>query len=716
VTEDGAGNLVFTFTRVGVTGGALTVDFAVGGTAVFGTDYAVSGAASFSSSAGTVNFAPGSASATVTVDPVADSTAEFNETVQLTVTSGSNYHAASPVSASGFINDDDSNVSVAVSPASMKEDAPGGLVFTFTRSGLTTNAVTVNFTVGGTENFPGAYAQSGAATFTTTAGTVAMAAGATTATVTVDPNADFALEPDRTVILTVTGGSGYTVGSPVSATATIENDDTLVSVSVAPSSVMEDGAANLVFTFTRAGVTDVPLTANFSVGGTAALSSDYAVTGAGSINASAGTVFFPTGVTTASVTVDPVADTVVEPDETVILTPTAGTGYQPVAPATGTITADDTDVTVYVAETQVTEDGIVPLYFSFTRSGVISNALTVNFTVGGTAGFGSDFTQSGAASFSSTAGSVTFAAGNAFAAVSLDPTADATPEPDETVTLTIITGSGYLPGFTATYTGTIVNDDFPPEIAVEQPSGSGLTSGVSTSAFGPVLVNAPATKTFTIRNLGTVPLTGTGVSVSGANAGRFSFTQPAATVNGGGSATFTLTFTPIATGSQSATLQIASNDSDENPFSISLTGTGSTARQLFDIYASAGGLSGLNAEPGAIPSNDGVANLLKYAFNMNAAGVDVRTLVPGTGTAGLPVVRYISGTSPVIRYEFIRRKNSGLTYTPRQSSGLTTGSWQAATGTNTVTQMDATWERVVIEQPYSVGTARRFLQMQVNLE
>ena len=38
-TEDGAGNLVYTFTRNGVTTGALTVNFSIGGTATFNTDY-----------------------------------------------------------------------------------------------------------------------------------------------------------------------------------------------------------------------------------------------------------------------------------------------------------------------------------------------------------------------------------------------------------------------------------------------------------------------------------------------------------------------------------------------------------------------------------------------------------------------------------------------------------------------------------------------------
>ncbi len=48
-TEDGAGNLVYTFTRNGVTTGALTANFTINGTATFNTDYTQTGAATFRS-------------------------------------------------------------------------------------------------------------------------------------------------------------------------------------------------------------------------------------------------------------------------------------------------------------------------------------------------------------------------------------------------------------------------------------------------------------------------------------------------------------------------------------------------------------------------------------------------------------------------------------------------------------------------------------------
>src|SRR6185436_18405820 len=205
-----------------------------------------------------------------------------------------------------------------------------------------------------------------------------------------------------TVILTVVAGTGYHVGAPSSATGTITNDDTDVSVAVAPSSTLEDGAGNLVFTFTRAGVTTGALTANFTIGGTATFNTDYTETGATSFTPSTGTVQFAAGSSTATVTVDPTPDTTVEPDDTVVLTVAAGTGYNIAAAnssATGTITNDDTDVSVAVAPASVAEDGATNLVYTFTRNGVTAGPLTANFTIGGTATFNNDYTQTGAATF-----------------------------------------------------------------------------------------------------------------------------------------------------------------------------------------------------------------------------------------------------------------------------------------------------------------------------
>ncbi len=131
-------------------------------------------------------------------------------------------------------------------------------------------------------------------------------------------------------------------------------------------------------------------------------------------------------------------------------------------------------------------------------------------------------------------------------------------------------------GSVKTYTIT-VNRENTPEIAVEQPAGIDLTSGAATIAFGNVAVgNSSGAKTFVIRNPGAASLTGVAVTKDGTQNGDFvvDSSSLSTAVPSRGSTTFTVTFTPGATGARSATLHIASNDADENPFDIALTGTG----------------------------------------------------------------------------------------------------------------------------------------------
>ena len=135
---------------------------------------------------------------------------------------------------------------------------------------------------------------------------------------------------------------------------------------------------------------------------------------------------------------------------------------------------------------------------------------------------------------------------------------------------------------------------------------------------------------------------------------------------------------------------------------------------VFNSWAATAGLTGPNAALTATPFSDGVENLLKYAFNMNASGPDVAVLGTG-GSSGLPQISVdTSGTEPVLKVEFLRRKSSGLIYTPQRSDSL--GVFSAMTGTQTVTFINAQWERVTVEEPAPPATApSAFARVQVSL-
>jgi hypothetical protein len=223
-------------------------------------------------------------------------------------------------------------------------------------------------------------------------------------------------------------------------------------------SVGEDGSNNLVYTFSRSEPRTSALTVNYTLAGSATLGTDY--TGIAATPATK-TITFAAGVATATLTVDPTADTTIEPDETVALTLAAGTGYTigTTAAVVGTILDDDQIVSLAVAPASSSEDGSGNLIYTFSRNanGALNRALTVNYTLAGSATLGTDYTGIAATPATKT---ITFAAGVATATLTVDPTADTTIEPYETVALTLAAGTGYTIGTTAAVVGTITNDDF----------------------------------------------------------------------------------------------------------------------------------------------------------------------------------------------------------------------------------------------------------------
>lgn len=98
-----------------------------------------------------------------------------------------------------------------------------------------------------------------------------------------------------------------------------------------------------------------------------------------------------------------------------------------------------------------------------------------------------------------------------------------------------------------------------------------------TVAFTNQLIgSSSATKSFTLKNSGTAPLVISSVSTFGGNAAEFTVNTSGmlASVPSGSLTTFSVTFTPTATGARMTTLRISNNDSDEAVFDITLSSTG----------------------------------------------------------------------------------------------------------------------------------------------
>ena len=107
------------------------------------------------------------------------------------------------------------------------------------------------------------------------------------------------------------------------------------------------------------------------------------------------------------------------------------------------------------------------------------------------------------------------------------------------------------------------------------PANSDLKNGTKRT-FGTVKTGSTgAAKTFTLRNTGKAPLTGIRFSKSGTHAAEFLVDAPATTrLDPGKSTSFKVRFKPKAKGTRTAVLKINSNDKDENPFDIKVSGQG----------------------------------------------------------------------------------------------------------------------------------------------
>ena len=126
--------------------------------------------------------------------------------------------------------------------------------------------------------------------------------------------------------------------------------------------------------------------------------------------------------------------------------------------------------------------------------------------------------------------------------------------------------------------------------------------------------------------------------------------------------------------------------------------------------------------PDADPDGDGVANLLEFAFNLDPTFAEPAVMIAGTGTRGLPLVRLetVAEGDQRLTVEFVRRtaaSGSGLTYAVQFATDLAAGDWQAG-GTESVTAINARWERVKVTDTVSAGgsgAAARFARVAVTM-
>lgn len=221
---EGGGIATITVTRTGAAGNAVSVNYAASnGSATGGA--MCGGAVDYQNTSGTLNFAAGDLSKTFNIPICDDAVSEGDETVNLALSSPSMPAVLGANSAAVLTIVDDDLPTVQFNTSSYIEDESQSLVVTVTRVGGGNGSASVRLTTGGGTAAGGA-ACAGTVDYISQ-DTVLMFSGTETSkTVNIPLCADNLKELNETFNVALSGPSGVTLGTPASATATINETAT----------------------------------------------------------------------------------------------------------------------------------------------------------------------------------------------------------------------------------------------------------------------------------------------------------------------------------------------------------------------------------------------------------------------------------------------------------------------------------------------------------
>ncbi|WP_373541312.1 Calx-beta domain-containing protein [Chamaesiphon sp.] len=330
--EQNGDTATFTLTRVNAnTSKAITVSYTLSGKATSGVDY--------TNLTGTVTFLAGQETATVTVQPTADNTAEGIESVVLTIDNGAGYNLSDRSRQARITIAD--NSSIVELPTTVSIDNVG-----FTEGNIGTKDAIFNVTL----NKPSEVeitVEVATADGTATAGsdytaldktTVYFAPGETTKQIAVSISGDRDIEPDETFTVILSDPTNVTLGTEQTAIGTIVNDDIPLTLTVSDATAGETKTGETAnpgqFVITRSGDLTKSLTVKYTLSGTGTNGADYQTL--------TGTSLFAIGADTAFIDVQPIDDKIYEGTENVKLSLSTA-DYLITGANSGTIAIADND-------------------------------------------------------------------------------------------------------------------------------------------------------------------------------------------------------------------------------------------------------------------------------------------------------------------------------------------------------------------------------------
>ena len=276
---DGSATGLLTFSLSSPATSALTVNYALGGTAAKWTDYYRLPQGDMPVS---VTIPAGSSSTTLPITAKGNSTGASPETAVFTLLPSASYTVSSAATATITILPTAGAPSqpavsvVAIDPTAAIDGSATGLV-TFSRTGATTDDLTVNYSLGGTATKWTDYFRLPQGDMPVS---VTIPAGSSSTTIPITAKGNSTGANPETAVFTLSPDPSYTVGSEGTATitivATVETPaQPAVTVTATDPTAAIDGSATGLLTFTRTGSTTDAVTVNYALSGSAAKWTDY---------------------------------------------------------------------------------------------------------------------------------------------------------------------------------------------------------------------------------------------------------------------------------------------------------------------------------------------------------------------------------------------------------------------------------------------------------
>ena len=465
--NENAANLTTTVTLSGVSSQTVTVAYATAnGTATAAADY--------TATTGTLTFNPTETSKTIQIPILADSIDEANETFTVALSSPTNATVStSSGTATMTITDDDAAPSISINDVATTNESAGSTNLVATLSVASAKTITVDYaTSDGTATASSDY--------TAATGTITFAPGVTSQNVAVAVLADPTDEANETVTVTLSNPTNVSLND-ATGVLTITDDDGAPTLSIADLSTPDETAVARSMTVTLSSASAKTVTVNYATANaTATAANDYVST--------SGTLTFNPGITSRTVAVTIVQDTIDEAHETLNVVLSSPTNAS-IADATGvmTITDDDTTPGLSIADASTSDETAANLTATVTLSGPSSSTVTVNYaTANDTATAGADYTA--------TTGTLTFIPGDTSETFNIPILADTVDEVNEVFSVTLSSPSNavindVLGQFT------IVDDDAVPSVSIADAASTNENAG-STNLVASL--SAASQKTITV--------------------------------------------------------------------------------------------------------------------------------------------------------------------------------------------------------------------------